>query len=106
MDYHALEKMTVVQLREEAKRFADLKGVTAMKKEELIHILVERLGIAVPDKTHHAAVKGPMNKGALKKKIAELHEARDAVRTEHDRAKADLLRRRLHSLKRRLRNLS
>jgi cysteinyl-tRNA synthetase len=106
MDYHALEKMTVIQLREEAKKFADLKGVTAMKKEELIHILVERLGIAVPDKKHHAAAKGPMNKSALKKKIAELHAARDAARAEDDSAKTDLLRRRLHSLKHRLRNLS
>ena len=106
MDYHALQEMTVIQLRDEAKKFADIKGVTAMKKEELIHILVERLGIAVPDKKHHAAVKGTMNKSALKKKIAELHAARDAAHSENDRAKTDLLRRRIHSLKHRLRKLS
>jgi hypothetical protein len=106
MDYHALEKMTVIQLREEAKKFPDLKGVTAMKKNELIHIITERLGIAVPDKKHHAAPGGPMNKSALKKKINELHAARDAARAANDRAQAKLLRRRLHTLKHRLRKLA
>jgi hypothetical protein len=106
MDYHALEKMTVTQLREEAKKFPDLKGLTAMKKEELVQILVERLGIAVPDKKDHADARGPMNKSALKRKIAELHTSQDSARSEHDRGKVDLLRRRIHSLKHRLRKIS
>ena len=106
MDYHELEKMTVIQLREEAKKFPDLKGVTAMKKEELIHILVERLGIAVPDKKHHAAAPVRLSKSDLKKKIAELHAAQDKARSEHDPAKTSLLRRRIHSLKHRLRRFS
>ena len=106
MDYHELEKMTVIQLREEAKKFDDLKGVTAMKKDELIHVLVERLGIAVPDKKHHAAAAGPMDKIALKKKIAELHAAQDAARAARDRGQVDILRRRIHLLKHRLRKIS
>jgi hypothetical protein len=102
MDYHELENMTVIRLRDEAKKFSDLKGVAGMKKEELIHVLVERLGIAVPEKKPRAA-SGQMSKPALKKKIAELRAAEDAARSEHDRGKADLLRRRIHSLKHRLR---
>jgi hypothetical protein len=106
MDYHALEKMTVVQLREEAMKIADLKGVTAMKKEELIHVLVEHLGIQVPDKKHHAVPRGPMNKAAIKKKIAELHAARDTARAANDRTALSLLRRRIHTLKHRLRRFA
>jgi hypothetical protein len=106
MEYHDLEKMTVIQLREEAKKFADLKGVTAMKKDELIHILVERHGIAVPDKKHHTAPRGPMGKTALKNKIAALHVEQDAARSAHDNKQADLLRRRIHTLKHRLRKIS
>jgi len=102
MDYHELGKMTVNQLREEAKKFSDLKGVTAMKKEELIHVLVERLGVVVPEKKTKPASLA-MSKPALKKKIAELRAATDAARSQHDRGKTDLLRRRIHSLKRRLR---
>lgn len=102
MDYHELEKMTVIRLREEAKKFADSKGVAGMKKEELIHVLVERLGIVVPEKKTKAA-RAPVNKKTLKKKIVELRDAKETARSEHSRKRVDVLRRRIHSVKRRLR---
>jgi cell division protein FtsX len=103
MDYHELEKMTVIKLREEAKKFPDLKGVTAMKKEELVHALVEHLGIAVPDKKHKAAsVK--LDKSDLRKMMSDLRMSQKAARSKDDRKTVDTLRRRIHSLKRRLRN--
>jgi hypothetical protein len=105
MDYHELEKMTVIQLREEAKRFPDLKGVTAMKKEELVHVLVERLGIAVPDKKKKAG-RVSLDKSDLKKKIAALQEAKAAAQAEHNRKRTDVLRRRIHAFRRRVRKLS
>lgn len=105
MDYHDLEKMTVIQLREEAKKFPDLKGVTAMKKEELMHILVERLGIVVPEKKK-AAAPAPTDKTALRRKIAELRAAKAAAQAERDRKRTALLRRRIHAVKRRLRKVS
>jgi RAB protein geranylgeranyltransferase component A len=43
MNYQDLEKMTVVKLREEASKLEDVKGVSGMKKEELIHLLCEKL---------------------------------------------------------------
>jgi cell division protein FtsX len=105
MDYHELEKMTVIQLREEAKKFPDLKGVTAMKKDELIHVLVEHLGIAVPEKKK-AAVRAPLGKAAIKKRIAALRTAKSAAHLEHDRKKTGVLRRRIHAAKRRLRTMA
>jgi hypothetical protein len=104
MDYHELEKMTVIQLREEAKRFPDLKGVTAMKKEELMHVLVERLGVVVPEKKK-TALRAPINKTDLKKQIAALREAKAAALAEHNRKRTDALRRRIHAARRRLRKM-
>ncbi len=102
MDYHELEKMTVIKLREEAKKFPDLKSVTGMKKEELIHALVEHLGIAVPDKKHKAA-RAKLDKSDLRKMMSDLRMSQKAARSENNRKSVDTLRRRIHSLKRRLR---
>lgn len=104
MEYHDLEKMTVIQLREEVKKFPEMKGVTAMKKEELIHALVEHLGIAVPEKKK-PTLRGRADKTTLKKQIAALRAAKTAARTERDPKKADVLRRRIHAVKRRLRKM-
>ncbi len=103
MDYQELERMTVIKLREETKKFPDLKGVTGMKKEELIQALVERLGIAVPEKKERKGGRVPGSKTSLKKKIAELRTAENAARAEKDHKKVDLLRRRIHQIKHRLR---
>lgn len=105
MEYHDLEKMTVIQLREEAKKFPDLTGVTAMKKEELIHNLVTRLGIAVPAKTTKKA-RAVVDKSTLKKKIAALQAAKTAARETGDRKKTSAIRRRIHTVKRRLRKMA
>ncbi len=104
MDYHELEKMTVIRLREEAKKYPDVKGVAGMKKEELIHILVERLGIVVPEKDKKSA-RAPIDKMTLKTKITELQAAKAAARAEHNRKRANVLRRRIHSIRRRIRKM-
>ena len=104
MDYHELEKMTVNRLREEAKKFPDVKGLAGMKKEELVHILIERMGIVVPDKKKKS-VPAPIDRPTLKARITELQTTKVAARAEHNRKTADLLRRRIHSLKRRLRKM-
>lgn len=106
MDYHTLEKMTVTHLREEAKKF-DVKGVTAMKKEELIDFLVEKLGVEKPVRKHRAPKAGvPLDKKAIKKKLVALREERVKARAEADRKRAALLRRRIHSLKRLMRKIA
>jgi hypothetical protein len=109
MDYHALEKMTVVQLREEAKKH-DFKGVTGMKKDELIAAIAEKLGLEKP--AVKPGTKGkksggaPLDRAALKAKIAELRSERDRARSDHDRKMVNTLRRRIHSLKRRMRRVA
>lgn len=104
MEYHDLEKMTVVQLREEAKKHADLKGTSAMKKEELIHALVGAMKLTVPEKSSKPkSASGPLDKPALKRKLAELRAERAKAQSANDHKKADLLRRRMHIIKRRTR---
>ncbi|UCG52723.1 MAG: transcription termination factor Rho [Candidatus Latescibacterota bacterium] len=107
MDYHELEKMTVIKLREETKKFPDVKGVSGMKKEELIALLVEKLDIKVPEKKKKKAPSVPKNKMTLKKKIMELRGQKEAARAEKDsRKKVTVLRKRIHSLKRQLRKIA
>ena len=103
MDYNALEQMTVVKLREEAKK-ADISGTTGMKKEELIEALAEKLGLEKPVRTKRKKSKSaPLGKAALKQRLAELREQRKQARSAANRKQVQLLRRRIHSTKRRLR---
>ena len=105
MDYSELEKLTVIKLREEAKKFPDVKGVSAMKKEELLNLLVEKLGIEVPEKKTKKKTASPKNKASLKKKIEQLKMEREAARADRDSKKATILRRRIHTLKRQIRKI-
>jgi cysteinyl-tRNA synthetase len=103
MDYQELEGMTVVKLRDEAKKFEDIKGTAGMKKEELIAILAEKLGLEKPiSKPKKKKAGKALSKDAIKSKIAELRESRDAARASKDNKQVDALRRRIHLLKRRL----
>jgi protein-arginine kinase activator protein McsA len=90
--------MTVAKLREEAQKFPDVKGITAMRKEELIELLCEKLGIQPERKT-----AAPADKGALKKRIREYKVKRNEALAQKDYKEAALYRRRIHSYKRRLR---
>lgn len=108
MDYHALENMTVVQLREEAKK-QDFKGVTGMKKDELVTVIAEKLSLekpAVKPKKKKKSASVPLDKAALKKKVDELKGEREKVRADQDKKKNEMLRRRIHSMKRRMRRIA
>ncbi|NIM20607.1 MAG: transcription termination factor Rho [Candidatus Latescibacteria bacterium] len=99
MDYDQLRKMTVVKLREEAQKFPDVKGVSGMKKEQLIELLCEKLGID----THVRLEKIPADREALKKKIRELKTKRGDALARKEYKEAALYRRRIHHVKRHLR---
>jgi cell division protein FtsX len=107
MDYNALENMTVIKLREEAKKLPDVKGIAGMKKEELINLLVEKLEITVPEKkTKKKAASTPKNKTQIKQMIVDLRTQKDTTRADKDsKKKVDVLRKRIHSLKRQLRKM-
>jgi cell division protein FtsX len=106
MEYSELEKLTVIRLREEAKKLPDVKGVSAMKKEELLNLLVEKLGIEVPEKKTKKTTASPRGKASLKKKIEQLKMEREAARADRDSKKVTILRRRIHTLKRQIRKIA
>ncbi len=82
MDAEALRHKTVAELREEAKKLGDVKGVASMKKEELVQLLAG--GDAAEPADPHQARKvrkaaGAMTLAQLKQKIKELKEQRAAA---------------------------
>lgn len=106
MDYQELEGMTVVQLREKAAEYPDIKGTSGMKKDELVSALAATLGLKKPEPKAKKKAKpkgAPLGKEAIKQKIVELRDQREKARSANDRKNAVILRRRIHLLKRRLR---
>jgi hypothetical protein len=100
MDLKDLAKMTVTKLREEAHKFEDVKGAIGMSKEQLIDILCEKYNI--PKKK--ALPKG-IGRHALKEKIRKLRAERDTVLSTSDRKGIHKYRRRMKTLRRRLRKV-
>jgi hypothetical protein len=100
MELKDLEKMTVVKLREEAHKFEDVKGAIGMSKEQLIDLLCDKYGI--PKK--QALPKG-IGRRALKARIRQLHGQRGEVLGSGDQKRVRVHRRRLKSLRRRLRKV-
>ena len=100
MELKELSKMTVIKLREEAHKFEDVKGAIGMTKEQLIDLLCEKYNI--PKKV--ALPKG-IGRHAMKEKIRKLASERDGVLGTGDRRKITIHRRRLKSLRRRLRKV-
>ena len=97
MDYHELEKTTVPKLREMAKEYDDLEGVTAMSKEKLVNTLADKMGIEKP----HKVVVG-IDKGAIKTQIRELKKVRQQALDDKDKAKLHDARKQLHRLRHQL----
>lgn len=101
MDLKELEKMTILQLREEALKFSDIQGVSGMKKEALLKILKEKYGIK------DEGPKGDIGyKQKLKAKIRRLKGEKAQALQAKDRAKAALLRKRIKQLKRATRKIA
>jgi len=99
MDFHELSKNTVSRLREMAKeQLPDLKGVSGMKKDQLVDALADKLGIDKP----HKVVQG-VDKASLKVQIRKLKAARAAAVEAKDKAKMKETREQLHQLRRQLR---
>ena len=95
MDYHEIKKMTAVKLREEiATRFPDTKGVSGMKKDQLVDLLADKLGI---EKHVHAEVA--IDKTAIKQKIKALKKERDAALEAHDKDKLHEIKHAIHKQK-------
>lgn len=99
--YEELSKMTVAELRQIADGIEHeaTKGHSTMHKEKLLPALCVALGIEAH--LHHEA-KG-INKGQIKMEIRGLRKERETAVQSHDKAKLQMIRGRIHNLKRLLR---
>ena len=98
MDADALKKMTVAELREEAKKLGDVKGLATMKKDGLVDLLS---GGAASGGSHGKS--GPLTRSDLKQKIRSLKKERTAAVQKVQRAKVDEFNTALRRYRRKLR---
>lgn len=95
MDYREIKKMTAVKLREEiAARDPDAKGLSGLKKEQLVDMLADKLGVE-----KHAHVELAIDKTSIKQKIRALKKERDAAVAARDRAKLHDIQHAIHKQK-------
>jgi hypothetical protein len=101
---HHLEKMTVHELREIAHEIPGVTGVTGMKKEHLVEIIKKHRGIEDDKPVKHKAIaRVALTVQELKHKIIAFKADKKAVIQKHDKKKANILRRRINRLKKRIR---
>ncbi|RKZ13193.1 hypothetical protein DRQ50_10800 [bacterium] len=102
MDYHELQKTKVTDLRELMKeKMPDQKGVVGFKKDELIAMLAENMGIDVP----HKHVEAGLGKRKIKAGIREMKIKRQTALAAGDAAELKKYRRLIHREKRKLRRM-
>ena len=95
MELKDLEKMTAIKLREELAKFEDVKGVSGMKKAQLIDTLCQKLDIHRPEK----AVVG-IDKATLKARIRTLKSQREKAIAAHDHKTLADIRKRIKGYRR------
>jgi predicted pyridoxine 5'-phosphate oxidase superfamily flavin-nucleotide-binding protein len=107
MDKETLSKMTVSQLREEAKKIPGVKGISSMKKDDLVELLTGTAGTppsAAPKKP--TGPTKPLDRAEIKKRIKALKEEKRTAISNQDRNAARLCNRQIHAFKRQLRRLA
>ena len=99
--YDELHQMTVAQLREvaEAQDSDDIKGFKSLHKAPLLQLVCKVLGV---DAHEQHAAKG-IDKAGIKAQMRELKVARSAAVEAHDHTELKVVRRKLHSLNRKIR---
>lgn len=97
MEYHDLQKTTVVKLRDMVTGYGDVKGATGLNKAQLIDLIADREGISKP----HKVVVG-INKPLIKAELKTLRQQRDAAIEIHDRSELKRVRRKMHRVRRQL----
>ena len=99
--YHELKEKTIKELRDIAKDVPHdaVRGFSQMNKEHLLPALCRALGI---DLHEHHDVK-EIDKAAIKAKIRELKQRRDAALEARDSKALKMLRRQIHGLNRQIR---
>lgn len=107
MEKEALQKMTVAELKGLAKKIPGVKGVSAMKKDDLVELLAKQPREVKPAAAEHKMEKAtvPMDRSGIKQRIRELKEEKRQALAQDDRAKAKECNRRIHRYKRQLRKM-
>jgi hypothetical protein len=117
MERQALKKMTVAELRDLAKELPDVKGVSAMKKDDLVELLAGRTGpegeapqarAAMPEGggPRPAQPGGTLGKAEIKERIRALKAEKRAALDQQDRVKSRACNRKIHDYKRQLRKMA
>lgn len=109
MDRDSLQQMTVAELREEAKKIPDAKGLSSMKKDELVDLIASRAGAApsTAAKTPPSGKKGGgSDKSDIKQRIQALKQDKRAALSAGDRSRARECNRQIHRYKRMLRKMT
>ena len=101
MEEKELEKLTATKLREIAKQYEGIKGVHAMKKEELIYAIRDARG--APQKPLQKAKAHTI--GSLKKQIKKLKEEKKAA-LKKEKNTINVLRRKIKRYRRQTRKLA
>jgi hypothetical protein len=98
--YEELKSKTLAELREMAAGVKSdaVQGYTQMNKEHLLRSLCKAFGI---DMHQHHEVMG-LNKSEIKVQIRELKVKRSQALSAHSHSELKALRRKIHSLKRRI----
>jgi hypothetical protein len=99
MDWNELQKTKVADLRDLMKEhLPEVTGITQMKKEQLVELLGDKLGIERP----HKVVVG-LDKSGIKARLRDLKSKREAALAAGDKADLNRRRKQIHRLKRKLR---
>ena len=102
LEYHDLQKTKVTDLREMVKEnMPDVKGAVGLKKDELVKMLADHLGIAEP----HKHVEKGLGKRAIKANIREMKVKRQAALEAKEADELKKWRRLIHREKRKLRRM-
>jgi len=115
MDKEALKKKTVAELRDLARELPDIKGVSTMKKDDLVELLAggagakdEPAGASKAGVTQAKAVVGapPLGKAEIKERIRALKAEKMEALAQEDRKKTRQCNRQIHRYKRQLRKMA
>jgi len=122
MDKESLKKKTVAELRDMAREIPDVKGVSSMKKDDLVDLVAghagskdEKTGAREARATETKAAKatpsptksqGPLGKTEIKGRIRALKTEKREALDQQDRAKTRRCNRQIHHYKRQLRKMA
>ena len=102
MEWHDLEKLTVVKLREDAHE----KGIEGVHGKNKVQLLGELAGLFGIEKPHEEmADDAVQTKSDLQLSIRELKVERDKLIETHDHKGLKHVRRQIHGLKRQIRKI-